>query len=181
VLYFIGLGSNLENSRFGSSKSLLEAAVRQLCGEIGTVVKKSQWYESEPIPVSDQPWFVNGVVALESELSPQALLLKTLEIEVEFGRVRTIENAARTLDIDIIACDQIVFSAEADDNDPAITLPHPRMHERAFVLLPMAEVAPDWVHPHTKKPISALIANLPPQNIRIVQSEEKDSDNPLAK
>lgn len=173
MLYFIGLGSNLDISGVGSSKSVLEAAVRQFCGEIGTVVKKSQWYESEPIPVSDQPWFVNGVVAVESQLEPKELLKKTLDIEAEFGRRRSQANAARTLDIDIIACEQLVCDMEANENGPAITLPHPRMHKRAFVLLPMADISPDWHHPILEESISALIKALPSQNIRIAESIEE--------
>ncbi len=172
MLYFIGLGSNLDISGVGSSKTVLEAAVRQFCGEIGTVVKKSQWYESEPIPVSDQPWFVNGVIAVESQLKPKGLLRKALEIEAEFGRKRSQANAARTLDVDIIACGQLVCDTEADEDGPAITLPHPRMHNRAFVLLPMADVAPDWHHPVLNESISTLIKALPAQNIRIAETIE---------
>ena len=141
--YFIGLGSNQEFAGVGSSKNVLESAIGRICGEIGTVVKKSQWYESEPIPVSDQPWFVNGVIAVESELEPQALLKATLEVEASFGRIRSVANAARTLDLDVIACEELVCDLQASEDLPAIELPHPRMHERAFVLLPLAEIDPN--------------------------------------
>ena len=180
MLYFIGLGSNLDISRVGSSKNVLEAAVRRICGEIGTVVKKSQWFESEPIPVSDQPWFVNGVVAVESDLESQELLKRTLKIEAEFGRVRSVANAARTLDLDVIAAEDLVCNVVANEEGPAITLPHPRMHERAFVLLPLIQIAPDWFHPVLKKPIAALVTALPPQNIRIMMDDSPKGDINLA-
>jgi 2-amino-4-hydroxy-6-hydroxymethyldihydropteridine diphosphokinase len=97
---------------------------------------------------------------LEGEIRPEALLAELQAIEAREGRVRSVPNAARTLDLDIIAMGDLV----RDMPDPV--LPHPRMQDRAFVLMPLADVAPGWVHPRTGKSIRALIAALPPQEIR---------------
>jgi 2-amino-4-hydroxy-6-hydroxymethyldihydropteridine diphosphokinase len=120
------------------------------------VTRRSRWYESAPVPVSDQPWYVNGVVRAETELGPEAALARLNGIEAELGRIRGERNAARAVDLDIISFGNIV----RDGPEPPI-LPHPRMAERAFVLLPLAEIAPDWHHPVTGAGISALIAALP--------------------
>ena len=105
----------------------------------------------------------------------------TLEVEASFGRVRSVANAARTLDLDVIACEDLVCDLQASDDLPAIELPHPRMHDRAFVLLPLAEIEPTWRHPVLNQDISVLVDALPPQNIRIMGSGSKDRDNSLAK
>jgi len=106
--------------------------------------------------VSDQPWFVNGVVAVETFLPPAELLALLHDVEAEFGRTRNIRNEARILDLDLLAYDDCVM------NEPdGPILPHPRLHERAFVLLPLADVDPDWRHPVTGAAIADLIAALP--------------------
>ena len=99
------------------------------------------------MPVSDQPWFVNGVARVETTLDPTALLSLLRRLEQEFGRQRSVRNAARTLDLDIIDYDGKV------ENTPELTLPHPRMQDRAFVLLPLAEIAPGWRHPALGKAV----------------------------
>jgi 2-amino-4-hydroxy-6-hydroxymethyldihydropteridine diphosphokinase len=106
--------------------------------------------------VSDQPWFVNGVIAVETFLPPADLLGLLHDVEAEFGRTRTVRNEARVLDLDLLAYDDEV-SSEAS----VPVLPHPRLHERAFVLLPMADIAPDWRHPVTGAGIADLISALP--------------------
>lgn len=105
--------------------------------------------------MSDQPWFVNGVAAVSTGLNPAGLLSVLHEVEAEFGRTRTLRNEARILDLDLIAYDELVT-----DGATPPTLPHPRMHERAFVLLPLSDIAPDWRHPATGAALPDLIAAL---------------------
>ncbi len=130
----------------------------------------SRWYETAPIPPSGQPPYVNAVAALRYSQGPDAsgptpvdpaeLLAHLLQIEDACGRQRSAPNAARTLDLDIIAIGDCVRDA------PDPILPHPRAHLRAFVLAPLAEVAPTWIHPVLRQSAASLLAALPPQHIR---------------
>jgi 2-amino-4-hydroxy-6-hydroxymethyldihydropteridine diphosphokinase len=109
------------------------------------------------VPPSDQPWFVNEVIAVKTELSPRDLLALLHRVEAQFGRERGEPNAARTLDLDLLAYDDRV--QPGGEGEPM--LPHPRLHRRAFVLHPLAEVAPHWRHPITGDTVEHLIAVLP--------------------
>ena len=109
------------------------------------------------MPPSGQPWFVNGVVEVETDLPPAALLAVLHGIEDRFGRTRTVPNAARPLDLDLLDYDGRVSNGE-----DGVEIPHPRLHVRAFVLLPLAELAPGWRHPRTGQALAELIAALPP-------------------
>jgi 2-amino-4-hydroxy-6-hydroxymethyldihydropteridine diphosphokinase len=120
----------------------------------------SRIWESAPVPASDQPWYNNAIVRLDTDLPAHLLMDELKAIEEQFGRVRMTRNEARVLDLDLIAANDEVFETDK------LVLPHPRMHERAFVLMPLREIAPEWVHPVLKKPINDLIAALPPQEIR---------------
>jgi 2-amino-4-hydroxy-6-hydroxymethyldihydropteridine diphosphokinase len=151
----IGVGANLPSSR-GSPRETCEAALGELERREVAIARKSRWYESAPIPLSDQPWFVNGVVAVVTALSPHALLTLLHDIERAFGRVRGAPNAARTLDLDLLAYHDTVLVEPG-----GLTLPHPRMMDRAFVLLPLAEIAPEWRHPVAKATAAELAARLP--------------------
>jgi 2-amino-4-hydroxy-6-hydroxymethyldihydropteridine diphosphokinase len=153
---YIGLGANLAHPRFGPPKATLEH-VLTLFPERGLrVLARSPWYESAPVPASDQPWYVNGVVRVATALSPQEVLAVLHRIEADLGRQRVERNEARAVDLDIIAFGNMIL------NGPTPPLvPHPRMAERAFVLLPLADLAPDWRHPATRARISDLIARLP--------------------
>ena len=116
---------------------------------------RSRWYRSPAWPPSSQPDYVNGVVRLEGKADPSALLNGLHRLEAEAGRARSVANAARTLDLDLLAMDSLVLDA------PALVLPHPRMAERAFVLAPLCDVAPDWQHPALKRTAAQLFAALP--------------------
>lgn len=155
-IILLGLGANLEHPRYGGPVATLSAALAGLEGQGVTVARRSRWYRSPPVPASDQPWFVNAVAVLDTRAGPAALLALLHGVEAAFGRHRTLRNAPRAIDLDLLAYGQRV-------SDPAAVpaLPHPRMTERAFVLRPLAEVAPDWRHPATGARLQALIADLP--------------------
>jgi 2-amino-4-hydroxy-6-hydroxymethyldihydropteridine diphosphokinase len=154
-LILVAIGSNLPSPEFGPPLAVCEAALAQLSSRGLRIVRRSRWFESAPIPVSDQPWFVNGVVVVETSLAPGDLLALLHETERRFGRERREVNAARILDLDLIAYGDLVRT------DAPPLLPHPRLHERAFVLLPLADVAADWRHPVDGRTLSDMIRALP--------------------
>jgi 2-amino-4-hydroxy-6-hydroxymethyldihydropteridine diphosphokinase len=156
----IGIGANLPSAH-GAPRATCEAALAELARRGVAVLRVSRWYETAPVPASDQPWFVNAVAEVETALAPQALLAVLHEVERLFGRERTVPNAARTLDLDLIAYHDRVI------DDPGLRVPHPRLAERVFVLLPLADIAPGWRHPVTGVRVAELIARLPEgQDIR---------------
>jgi len=164
-MIFLGLGGNLDCETYGSPRRTCGAALELLAQKNIKVVARSRWYESAPVPISDQPWFVNGVVGIKTALSPDDLVSVVLDVESELGRRRSIPNAARTIDIDVLAYDNLIISNQNPDNTSDVEIPHPRMHLRAFVLLPLADIAPDWVHPRSRVHIRDLINDLPKDQI----------------
>ncbi len=134
---FIGLGSNLENPQQQVEQAM--AALDTL--PESRLLQGSSLYASAPVGYADQPDFVNAAALIETALSADALLQALLELEQEFGRVRTFLNAPRTLDLDILLYDDQVIAR------PSLQVPHPRMHERAFVLMPLAEIDPELLIP----------------------------------
>lgn len=134
---FIGLGSNLENPQQQVSAAM--AALDAL--PESRLLQSSSLYVSAPVGYADQPDFVNAAALIETDLSAEALLQALLELEQQFGRVRTFLNAPRTLDLDILLYDDHVIAL------PSLQVPHPRMHERAFVLMPLAEIDPELLIP----------------------------------
>lgn len=154
---FVALGANLEHPVYGPPRRALEVALKELGRREVVVRQVSPWYRTAPVPASDQPWYVNAVAEIETDMSADALLARLHEIEDAFGRVRTVPNAARLIDLDLLD-----FHGEIAAGGPGrAILPHPRMEGRAFVLRPLADLAPDWRHPHTGAPIQALLAALP--------------------
>lgn len=145
---YIGLGSNL-----GDKKQNIEEALEYI-KEKCEILKISSLYETEPVGYKDQDWFLNGVVKIGTHVGPQELLGFILLIEKRLGRVRTIKNGPRIIDLDIL------FYGNEIINEPNLIVPHPRLHERGFVLVPLQEVAPDLMHPIFRKTIQELLSNL---------------------
>lgn len=146
-MILIGLGSNLETERYGPREGGLEAALEALSDQGVRTIRRSRWYESAPVPASSQPWFVNGVALVETRLAPRDLMAMLLRLEQSFGRAKRGLLVPRVLDLDLLDYDGRIERAEADAHGPALVLPHPRMSQRAFVLVPLAEIAPEWRHP----------------------------------
>lgn len=155
-MIFIGLGANLTSAEHDSPLAGLRAALIALDASNCQVLRRSSWYRSAPVPASSQPWFVNAVAELESDLPADALLAHLHAVEDRFGRVRSAPNAPRTLDLDLLVYHDLVA-----ERGPGPILPHPRMQDRAFVLLPLRELAPDWVDPRDGRTLRDLIDNLP--------------------
>jgi 2-amino-4-hydroxy-6-hydroxymethyldihydropteridine diphosphokinase len=149
-LAFIALGSNV-----GNRAAHMELAVRELSRlPHSRLVAASKFIETDPVGMAEPDRFLNGAAALETTLAPEALLAELLRIEKLAGRERHRRWAPRTLDLDLLMYDDRVMQTEE------LTLPHPRMHERRFVLEPLAEIAPGSVHPVLKKTIGELLREL---------------------
>jgi len=159
-MILIGLGANVSFHRTGSPRATCGAALEQMARSGIRISQRSRWYESAPVPVSEQPWYVNGVVVAETTVSASDLVDRILEIELNFGRQRGEINAPRTLDLDLIAYGSAVIDSKTARGH-AIRVPHPRMAERAFVLLPLRDVAPDWRHPSHGLSIDDLVEAMP--------------------
>ena len=154
---FVALGANLPGPDGRDALATCRAAAEALAGLPGLrLTAASRWYRTASIPAGS-PDYVNGVVRLAGETDPAWLLARLQRIEHQAGRVRSVPNAPRTLDLDIVAIGTLVRPA------PDPILPHPRMHLRAFVLAPLCDIAPDWVHPILGQTALALLASLPDQ------------------
>jgi len=136
----VALGSNVSGG-YANCEALLEAALARFPQAGLPVVARSRWWRSAAWPDPAGPEYRNGVAIVETNDLPQTLLEKLHALEIEFRRVRAVRNAPRTLDLDLIAHGRRVVAA------PELTLPHPSAHERRFVMGPLAEIAPAWVHP----------------------------------
>jgi 2-amino-4-hydroxy-6-hydroxymethyldihydropteridine diphosphokinase len=152
---YLSLGSNL-----GDRAACIERALELLSGPDLKIVRRSALYETEPRDVKAQPWFLNIAAEVETRLFPRQLLARVEKIEKELGRKRIVVKGPRTIDIDILLFGRFVV------NTPDLVIPHPRMHERRFVLEPLAELAPELRHPVTKKTIRELLASVKDQVVR---------------
>ncbi len=159
-MILIAIGANLPGTDGAAPLETCKAAAEAVRAIPGlNFVALSTWYRTAAIPVSSQPDYCNGMVRLEGEIDPVTLLKALQEIEARFGRERSVLNAARRLDLDIISLNGIIRAT------PDPVLPHPRAHQRAFVLRPLLDVAPAWRHPVLRQNVTTLLAELPPQII----------------
>jgi 2-amino-4-hydroxy-6-hydroxymethyldihydropteridine diphosphokinase len=155
-MILVALGANLPSPVHGAPVATLTAALAALADQGVEIVARSRWYQTAPVPASNQPWYVNGVAIVSSKLTPAALLTLLHATEATFGRVRQAMNSPRLIDLDLLA-----YHDRVDPGRPV--LPHPRLHERAFVLLPLSDVAPEWRHPATGADIATMLAGIGPE------------------
>lgn len=156
----VALGANLPSSK-GTPAQTLYAALTEMARRGIWPVEVSRVWRTAPVPADpDVPWYYNAVAVVETEKDAAELLAALLAIEADFGRVRTVRNAPRVIDLDLIAYDDVRISGEPD-----LIVPHPRMDGRAFVLLPMQDVAEGWVHPVTGGTLEDLVASLPADQV----------------
>ena len=151
-----------EQNLLRAGELLEEAGVR--------IVRTSSLYETEPQDVRDQPWFLNTVIEVETNLFPKQLLARIHKIERELGRKRTVPKGPRTIDIDILLYGSFVIETAQ------LQIPHPRMTERRFVLEPLQEIAPGLRHPVTKKTVSEMLSNCTGQVVRKLNQKPSPGD-----
>ncbi len=157
----VAIGANLPSADGRSPLETCQWAAHALPLATGLDLDAvSRWFVTRPVPISDQPSFINGVALLSGVAEPDDLLQALQALEASAGRVRGIANSARTLDLDLLAMDDLVFESRR------LTIPHPRLHERAFVLAPLCDVLPDWRHPVLGLTASTLLARVAGQGIQ---------------
>lgn len=147
---FIGIGSNIGDAAYNCARGI------EGIGEIdgNKIIAISSFYRSEPIGHIEQDWFVNCVIKIKTDLTPHSLLTALHDVEKSFGRKRGIKYGPRVIDLDVLLFDSLII------DEGEFKIPHPRMHERRFVLEPMSEIDANFIHPVTKKTIKELLTEL---------------------
>ncbi len=156
-MIIIALGSNVSGP-WGSPSETLDRAVEEMANRGADVIARSSWIETKPYGMTDQPVFVNGAVHIETRFSPEGLLQMLQQVEISAGRKRREKWGPRTLDLDIIAYDNVILKGA--DNKSDLTLPHVDLHNRSFVLLPINELDPLWQHPVSGKTAAQILDEL---------------------
>ncbi len=152
---FVGIGSNL-----GDRNLYIQEALHALNSGSFKILKKSPIYETEPEDCTDQPKFLNMVIGAETSQQPLACLQALQHVENKMGRTRPFKNAARTIDLDILLYNSVVY------NTITLVIPHPRLAERSFILLPLSDIAPEFRHPTLKKTIKELLSLVDTSGVR---------------
>ncbi len=152
---YLGLGSNL-----GDRERNLHLALEQLESPDLHIVRASPIYETEPMEITQQPWFLNQVAEAQTELFPMQLLSRVNRVERALGRVRTIAKGPRVIDIDIL------FFGRAIVRSPRLKIPHPAIADRRFVLIPLSDLTPDLRHPATRKTVKEMLEAAPHNKVR---------------
>jgi 2-amino-4-hydroxy-6-hydroxymethyldihydropteridine diphosphokinase len=152
---YLGLGSNLYNR----AQNLRDAVERLQCSRL-QILRASSVYETQAMYLEDQPRFLNIVVECRTDMFPRMVLARLQRIEKALGRIRTVQNGPRIIDIDILFFGKFIIDA------PDLQVPHPKLSERRFVLEPLVELVPDLIHPVAKKKVAELLALLPPQGVK---------------
>ena len=161
---YIGIGSNMESP----AENCLKAVEHLRAHSDLTLVSRSSLYQSEPFGITDQNWFINSVVQLTTTLSPEELLRACLSIEHGMGRTRTEKWGPRIIDLDILFYDDLILKQKG------LEIPHPGIAERSFVLAPMNEIAPEFIHPKLKNSMQTLLTEIPsPQQVNRVPSDSQ--------
>ncbi len=159
---YIAIGSNL-----GDRLKNCNHAVQRIDALTGCrVVKRSPWFRTSPVGMDTDEWFINGVAEIDTDLSPRELLHSLLQIEKSMGRVRKKKWESRIIDLDILLYGNSII------HDPELKIPHPLMHERRFVLVPMESIAPDLIHPVLGTSIKEMLNNLGNNDERVFMLEE---------
>lgn len=172
--FLVALGANLP-SRFGGPRQTLEWVVEQMACHRLSVDRQSRWYLTPAFPAGSGPDFVNGAIALRSDRSPEDVLDILHAVEAECGRVREERWSPRACDIDLVAHGDAILPTMATwrrwadlplarqqrEQPDGLILPHPRLHERAFVLLPLSDIAADWRHPILNRTVAEMLADMP--------------------
>jgi 2-amino-4-hydroxy-6-hydroxymethyldihydropteridine diphosphokinase len=158
-IVYLGLGSNV-----GDREAMLRSALEDLDRPELRLLRASGIYETEPIGLREQRWFLNLAAEFDCELFPRQLLQRTQRTERHYGRLRTLPNGPRTLDIDILLYGNAVVRTEG------LEIPHPRLHERRFVLAPLAELNPELRDPVSGKTVKTMLAGLQGQSVRKVET-----------
>ncbi|MEK9684509.1 MAG: 2-amino-4-hydroxy-6-hydroxymethyldihydropteridine diphosphokinase [Rhodospirillaceae bacterium] len=158
-MIFIGLGANLVHPIFGPPQETIEAAIKIMDNDPVDVVGISDFYESRPVPISDDPWYVNAAISIATSVKPFDLLQLLHKIEKDLGRVREAPNGPRVIDLDLLAYEEEIAM---DTRGPI--LPHPRISQRAFVLQPLCDLDSQWVHPVIGKTAKEMLAEIPKED-----------------
>lgn len=166
-MILIALGANLPSPAYGKPLNTLQQALVRLERYDVQLHKASSWYETAPVPISDQPWFVNAVVSVHTALSPKQLMDRLHNIEADLGRQRRERWEARTIDMDLLSYNDLVLPDRegwgVTDGLDDLTLPHPRLHLRRFVLMPLVEIDPTWCHPVIRRTAKEMLDDLAAQ------------------
>ncbi len=162
-MILVAIGSNLSSEAFGSPLNNCKKAIEILENKF-KLLRVSNFYETEPIPKSEQPMYINGVISLRTKNLPNEILDILMSVEIEFQRVRKFKNESRVIDLDLLCYNNLIL------NTKNLILPHPRMHLRRFVIQPICDIDENWKHPILKISAKNLLKTLENQNISIINT-----------